>query len=186
MEGERGCSSSVVPKFTEQCREYSEEEGWGGGHERPTEEVSGLCHHMCVCVLLQSHPLLHLSLFRSQAHATDYIMRPHPCAAVEENKGALPAERQQPRHTRRGHGVCLCAQKGRERYAFVCLFYSHINDHVNALGIRQRNRCVFLAEKAAWYFSKHRGSRSFPQSHGYHGAALQFPPAKAYVTANPI
>lgn len=81
-----------------------------GGHEWATEEVSRLCHHMCVCYY--SHTLLPLSLSVflciSQAHATDYITRPHPCAAVEQNKGTLPAETQQPRLMRRGQSACLC------------------------------------------------------------------------------
>lgn len=115
MEGERGCS--VVPIIIVRCREFRRR----GGHKRAAEEVSRLCHHECVCVLLQSHPssslFLSLVLCISQAHTTDYIMRPHPCAAVEQNKGTLPAETQQPRRMRRGQSVCLCAclwQRGRQ------------------------------------------------------------------------
>lgn len=103
MEGERGCSS-VVPKFTVQCRENSEE---GYAHTHATQEVRGLCHE-CVCVCYYSHTLPHLSLSLYYIPGTRHGLHnasPPLCAAVEQNKGTLPAETQQPRHMRRGQRV---------------------------------------------------------------------------------
>lgn len=91
-----------------------------GGHKCSTEEVRGLCHRVCVCVCVTVVTPFSISAFLciSQAHATDYITCPHPCAAVEQNKGVLPAETQQPRLVRRRESVCLCARgrQRRERY----------------------------------------------------------------------
>lgn len=59
--------------------------GWLG-HEWAREEVSGLCHHVCVCVCVTVDTPFSISLSLplsqfpciSQAHATDYITAPPP------------------------------------------------------------------------------------------------------------
>lgn len=95
------------PKIIRRCRECS---GGGvdtAGPQRRLVDYVTIC--VCVCVSVVTPFSIFLSLSRllciSQAHATDYIMRPHPCTAVEQNKGTLPAETQQPTLTRRAH--CL-------------------------------------------------------------------------------
>lgn len=62
-----------------------------------------LLDYVIICVCYYSYTLLHVAhLFCIfQAHAADYIMHPHPCTAVEQNKGTLPAEAQQLRLMRR-------------------------------------------------------------------------------------
>lgn len=119
MEGEWGCSSAV-PKITVRCCEYSEE---GVDTSRSQK---GSVDYVIICVSYWSHPFcisLSLCLFLSinQAQATDYIMRPHPCASVEQNKGNQPAWAQQPQREQR-YCVCL-SQKGRHmRYCLWSIY----------------------------------------------------------------
>lgn len=72
-----------------------------GGRVDTSGAQKGSVDYVIICVSYYSHTLLYRSLcpFLSiyQAQTTDYIMRPHPCASVEQNKGTLPAE-----HSNRG------------------------------------------------------------------------------------
>lgn len=109
-------------------------------------------------------PSLSRSQFLSinQAQATDYIMHPHPCASVEQNKGNLPAGARQPRREQR---CCVSYTKvGREgRQTYALLVYLHRNVHVNTLAVRQRNQVGFSWQPHWHGVSPSRGSWSLPQ-----------------------
>lgn len=132
-----------------------------GGHRRATEEVSRLCHHMCVCVFFCSHTLLHLAVALSAPlYITGTRHRLHNASPPLRCRGAKQ------RHPASRNTATDADEEGplfvydRQVHRMVC-------DHVNAPTTETRQGVGFFSFFAGsdTGISKRRGSHSFPRSH---------------------
>lgn len=132
-----------------------------GGHCRATEEVSRLCHHMCVCVCFCSHTLLHLSVTLSAPlYITGIRHRLHNASPPLRCRGAKQ------RHPASRNTATDADEEG-PVFVYDGQVHRMVCDHVNALNNRNEAGCfvffLFFAGSDTG-ISKRRGSHSFPRS----------------------
>lgn len=169
-----------VPFFPKSQRNAGNTQRWGG-HEWATEEVSRLCHHMCVCVCVTVVTPFSISLsvplyIPGTRHRLHNASPPLCCRGAKQ------------RHPASRNTATEAHEEGRV-FVYVFVFDRQVDreqrgvcDHVKALDNRNQVGCVFLAMTPAWCFSERRGSRSFPQSH--HRSTSKLPQVNGYVMAN--
>lgn len=111
-----------------------------GGHCRATEEVSRLCHHMCVCVCFCSHTLLHLSVTLSAPlYITGIRHRLHNASPPLRCRGAKQ------RHPASRNTATDADEEG-PVFVYDGQVRRMLCDHVNALNNRNKAGCfVFFS-----------------------------------------
>lgn len=92
----------VVLGFPKALLDAGNTKGGGGAYQQATEEVSGLCHRVCVCV--SSYTLLHLRFcIPGTRHGLHNASPPLP--ALPWSKTKAPCQQKQ---SNRGSHLCVC------------------------------------------------------------------------------